>query len=159
MTGAERDALLGKNVPEPNFSNAGKEIACVAAMIQSGTILSAHDVSDGGIALALFEMTVPQRRRKQLIGADVQLDALPKNLRSDTLLFSQSGGFIVEVPQSNQRYFEAGCKRTEISPVLLGQTHSSATLQIARKKALLLEVNLAAAHTSWQKALYDAFHH
>jgi phosphoribosylformylglycinamidine synthase len=65
MTGAERDALLGKNVPEPNFSNAGKEIACVAAMIQSGTILSAHDVSDGGIALALFEMTVPQRRRKQ----------------------------------------------------------------------------------------------
>ncbi|TSC58135.1 MAG: phosphoribosylformylglycinamidine synthase II, partial [Candidatus Peregrinibacteria bacterium Greene0416_62] len=134
MSGAPRDALLGKNVPEPDFVSIGKEIVCVAQMIQKGIILSAHDVSEGGLALALFEMTIPQRRRKRIIGADVRLDTLPKHLRSDTLLFSQSGGFIVEVPKSVQGDFEAKCKHAEISPTLLGQTQDAPTLRISREK-------------------------
>ena len=156
MTGAPRDVLLGKNVPQPDFADAGNEMICVAEMIQRGTILSAHDVSDGGLALALFEMTVPQRRRTRIIGIDINLDALPKNLRSDTLLFSQSGGFIVEIPQAGKSDFENGCRKAGIISSLLGSTTKSSSLKISREKTVLLEVNLPATHKTWKNALYNA---
>ena len=156
MTGAPRDVLLGKNVPQPDFADAGNEMICVAEMIQRGTILSAHDVSDGGLALALFEMTVPQRRRTRIIGIDINLDALPKNLRSDTLLFSQSGGFIVEVPQGKQSDFEACCRSAGITHSLLGKTQITPAFSIMHGKTVLLEMNLPDFHKIWQNTLYKA---
>lgn len=157
MTGASRDALLGKNVPQPDFADVGKEMVCVAEMIQSGIIRSAHDMSDGGLLLALFEMTVPQRRRTHVIGMDANLDALPKDLRSDILLFSQSGGFIVEIPKEKQRYLETCCRTAGISVALLGNTRKTASLRITREKTVLLEIVLSDFHKTWRNALCKAF--
>jgi len=82
---------LGANVPKPSLEKMGALIHAVVDVIQRGLILSAHDISDGGFAVALSEMCF-----QNLIGVRV---TLPKNDFSD--LFGETGGFILEVPKEN----------------------------------------------------------
>ncbi|MDD5623729.1 MAG: phosphoribosylformylglycinamidine synthase subunit PurL, partial [Candidatus Peribacteraceae bacterium] len=91
LTSAPRDSLLGTNVPQPDFAAVQREITFVTHMIREGAILSCHDISDGGLLMALFEMTLPQRKMGRDIGCSVDLDSLKSPLRSDVLLFSQTG--------------------------------------------------------------------
>ncbi len=68
-------------VPPPDSS---KIINAVIGAIRTGCVTSAHDVSSGGIAVALSEMA-------QGVGAKIGLTDL-KDLGSDTTLFSESHG-------------------------------------------------------------------
>jgi phosphoribosylformylglycinamidine synthase len=56
-------------------------------------VLSCHDIADGGIASALAEMTF-----KNSIGCNVNIDS---DLSPDKILFSETGGFILEVLPKN----------------------------------------------------------
>ena len=66
-------------------------------LIQSGLIRSAHDCSEGGLAVALAESCISQqagRETPRLIGADIDLAALPQ-ARLDALLFGESQSRVV----------------------------------------------------------------
>ena len=66
-------------------------------LIQSGLIKSAHDCSDGGLAVCLAESCISQliaRETPRLIGARVDLSAL-KDLRLDALLFGETQSRVV----------------------------------------------------------------
>ena len=52
-------------------------------------VLAAHDISDGGIAIAISEMAF-----KNKIGFEVNIQS---ELRPDIWLFSETGGFVIEV--------------------------------------------------------------
>jgi phosphoribosylformylglycinamidine synthase len=52
-------------------------------------VLSCHDIADGGIASALAEMTFGNE-----IGCNVKIKS---GLASDKILFSETGGFVLEV--------------------------------------------------------------
>ena len=65
--------------------------------IASGVIKSAHDCSDGGLAVALAEACISQtagRDTPRLIGATVDLSAIPA-ARLDGLLFGETQGRVV----------------------------------------------------------------
>jgi phosphoribosylformylglycinamidine synthase len=66
-------------------------------LIQSGLIKSAHDCSDGGLAVALAESCISQlvaRETPRLIGATVDLSAA-KDIRDDALLFGETQSRVV----------------------------------------------------------------
>ncbi len=66
-------------------------------VIRNGWVKSAHDCSDGGLAVALAESCISQqiaRETPRLIGAKVDLSAA-KGLRLDALLFGETQGRIV----------------------------------------------------------------
>ena len=69
------------------------------SLIHSGVVKSAHDCSDGGLAVALAECCISQqvaRDTPRLIGADIDLSsALVAPARLDALLFGESHGRIV----------------------------------------------------------------
>jgi len=74
------------------------------ALIYSGAIKSAHDCSEGGLAVALTESCISQqvaRETPQLIGAQVDLTGLDgalegkPRLRLDALLFGETQGRVV----------------------------------------------------------------
>jgi phosphoribosylformylglycinamidine synthase len=78
----------------PPFLNAETEKAlhdCVLALIRGGLVHSAHDCSDGGLAVALAEscMSGPDRT----FGAVVRLT--PGRLRKDAVLFGESQSRVV----------------------------------------------------------------
>ncbi|MEE8576616.1 MAG: phosphoribosylformylglycinamidine synthase subunit PurL [candidate division Zixibacteria bacterium] len=59
--------------------------------IQNGLVVSAHDISDGGLAIALAECSVSNR--EQMLGAKVSISA--EGIRPDALLFGESQSRII----------------------------------------------------------------
>jgi phosphoribosylformylglycinamidine synthase II len=72
---------------------------CVLALIRRGVVQSAHDCSDGGLAVALAEscMSAPNR----MLGAVVRLSA--GRIRTDALLFGESQSRVVLSADPAQR--------------------------------------------------------
>ena len=84
---------LGANVPKPNFEEVKNQIFALTDCIDDGLVLSCHDISDGGIASALAEMTF-----RNNIGCNVNIES---GLSPDKILFSETGGFILETLPKN----------------------------------------------------------
>ena len=80
---------LGANVPKPDLNEAERQYFAITDAIDKGLLLSAHDISDGGVAVTLAEMSF-----RNEIGLDVNI---PSTLRNDKKLFSETGGYILEV--------------------------------------------------------------
>jgi phosphoribosylformylglycinamidine synthase len=80
---------LGANVPRPDLAEVQNQVYAVTEAIATGLVAAAHDISDGGVAVALAEMSFAHG-----VGCEV---TLPGTLRADRLLFSETGGFILEV--------------------------------------------------------------
>jgi phosphoribosylformylglycinamidine synthase len=93
------------------------------ALICSGVIKSAHDCSEGGLAVALAESCLSQqvaRGTPRLIGAQIDLTPITAT-RVDALLFGESQGrIIVSVASVNAGKVLAQAKILGVSATLLG---------------------------------------
>ncbi|MEO1645081.1 MAG: AIR synthase-related protein, partial [Chloroflexota bacterium] len=89
--------IEGGTVPQPN-ENAIETMRALHKAIQAGLVVSCHDVSEGGIAVALAEMCIAGG-----LGAEFKRFKDPEAYQ---LLYSESSGrFIVEVrPEEEKRF-------------------------------------------------------
>jgi phosphoribosylformylglycinamidine synthase II len=78
-------------VPEIDLQFEKRLHDAVLEMIRSGLISSAHDCSEGGLAVALAEAAIGNRER--MLGASINLD--PGDLRPDALLFGETASRII----------------------------------------------------------------
>ncbi|MCK4293177.1 MAG: phosphoribosylformylglycinamidine synthase subunit PurL [Planctomycetes bacterium] len=87
---------LGANVPKLDLVTAPKIARKIAEAIAAGLVVSCHDCSEGGLAVALAEMAFAGG-----LGIEADLRGLPKSKdcwRADAQLFSESNSrYIVEV--------------------------------------------------------------
>lgn len=111
---------LGANVPKPDFKEARAQLQVMLAAVDQGLVLSSHDISDGGLAVALAEMASGGRGEGQL-GFFVDLGSVAPGLRDDKKLFSETGGFVLEIAAGKETAFEALCAAQSIQPIRLGQ--------------------------------------
>jgi phosphoribosylformylglycinamidine synthase len=92
---------LGMNGPKVNFKIASKIYKAFEKARQAQIIASAHDCSEGGLAVALAEMAFAGG-----LGATALLQKLPykgQRRQDDVLLFSESNSrFIVEVAPAHE---------------------------------------------------------
>jgi phosphoribosylformylglycinamidine (FGAM) synthase-like enzyme len=99
----------GKTVPKVRVNQAKKTMDSVTKAIDSGYVRSCHDLSDGGLAVALAEMAFSGG-----YGVELKLKDIPRTKeigRNDLLLFSESNSrFLVEVPEKHREDFEAQMK-------------------------------------------------
>ena len=91
-------------VPKVDLKMAPKIARKVAEAIANGLVVSCHDCSEGGLAVALAEMAFAGG-----LGIEADLRGLPKNKdcdRTDAQLFSESNSrYIVEVEPKNYNSF------------------------------------------------------
>lgn len=161
LCGSEPNALLGKNVPSPDFSQLSKEMIFLHTAISEGKIRSCHDISDGGLLLALFEMTLPQRKMggsmdsagSPQVGMAIDLSEIAPALRNDAVLFSETGGFIVEVDSAEAATLMKSASKAGISFDPIGRTQAKAELSIERSGTMLCFGKLSALHEIWSRAL------
>ena len=146
MTNSNTDTLLGNSVPKPDLTEANAEMVDVLDLIKTGTVRACHDISDGGIALALFEMTLPQRKRGGKIGLDISLGSLDE--KSDTLLFSETGGFLLEMSPED-------AEKAGLSTAIIGKTTPDASLKISRNNNTLIQAKLSDLTSKWENGLYS----
>jgi phosphoribosylformylglycinamidine synthase len=92
-------------VPKVDFKRSRKLMERLSEAIAKGLVLSAHDCSEGGLAVAVAEMGFSGN-----LGANIFLNDVPfkeKSKRDDTILFSESHSrFIIEVERSKQKAFQ-----------------------------------------------------
>jgi len=78
-------------VPRLNLDLEARLQKAVLRMIEEGLLSSAHDCSEGGLAVALAECCVSQK--DAMIGAEI--DNLPAKIRVDALLFGETQSRII----------------------------------------------------------------
>lgn len=155
LSEADRDSVLGANVPKPEFKKTNAMLQLVLDLIATGDIKSCHDISEGGLALAAFEMTLPQRRQGGSIGLEMDLDAIESPLGSDKLLFSESHGFLVEVDAQKASSVMSNAQKAGIEAVQIGKTTSTPSLKISKGQTSLIDQKLEDLVENWQNGLKD----
>lgn len=130
---------LGANVPKPDLTEVNQQIH---ALYQAAPYcLAAHDIADGGLAAALAEMTF-----KREIGVKV---SIPGELAIAKKLFSETGGFVLEVTRDKWKPLKQLFTELKLSVHLLGET--TVNPQIIINDAINLPV--ADAKAAWENGL------
>jgi len=99
--------LTGGKLPQPN-PQALQIMRTLHQAIREGCVIACHDISEGGLAVALAEMCIGGKLGAELIDQDSQsMDTASADIRQRKMLFSESlSRFIVEVPPEKANAFE-----------------------------------------------------
>ncbi len=118
-------------------------------LIRSDLLQSAHDCSDGGLAVALAEscMTGPV-----LLGVDAQMES---TLRKDALLFGESQSrILVSFKAENREKVEQAASRLGVNYEFLGVV-SGQKLRVAVNDEEFINVDVSILQSIWKQALGD----
>ena len=114
--------------------------------IRAGLVQACHDCSEGGLAVALAEMSLAGR-----LGATVDLATLPSEhiLSDEALLFAESlSRFVVEVRPEDAPAFEA--LLTGVPYACIGLVSGEPTLHVNRSGQPLLTAPIAELEIAWR---------
>lgn len=134
---------LGNELPKPDLLLCAREITALYSSIQQGLILAAHDISDGGIAVALAEMCF-----KNDMGICVNI---PGDLALEQKLFSETGGFILEVSMEHMNEVKKIFAQHQIPMMVIGETVESGRIQINS----VIDISLTEAKAAWENGLRE----
>ncbi len=136
-------SIKAGRLPDVNQQFHEKLAAVMIKAVDENIVLSAHDVSEGGIAVALAEMCI-----KGGVGAVVEL---PIEVRADAYLFSETQGVIL-LQSSNENRLVELCRSHDVDVQKIGLSHGS-TLKINGVVDLEIE-KLADYHKRFFKELF-----
>ena len=105
---------LGANVPKPDLIEARNQIFAITDCAEKKLTLSCHDISDGGIAISIAEMTFANN-----IGCNV---TIPGELEISKLLFSETGGFVIETDKDKTTDVQKIFKKYNLKIFKIGET-------------------------------------
>ncbi|HAT2068803.1 TPA: phosphoribosylformylglycinamidine synthase subunit PurL [Legionella pneumophila] len=134
---------LGSNVPKPDLSLFNREIHAVSSAIQHGLVNAAHDVSEGGVAVALAEMSF-----KKSLGVAVQING---ELSADKLLFGETGGFILEIDKQHKAAFDKLVTQYQVPYMVIGHTTEQPVLQMNS----VINLPVEEARQAWENGLRE----
>ena len=140
---------LGGSVPKLDPETNFRAYKRVLDAMDAGMVRACHDCSEGGLAVALSEMTFTGG-----LGLDVDIGKVPVSgtMRDDYLLFSESNGrLLIEVPASKTSEFEETMNDTPFS--CIGAVKKDQRLSITKDGEKLLELELSNLMEAWKTPL------
>ncbi len=148
---------LGANVPVADFAEVEREIFTMVDAINAGLIESAHDISEGGLAVAVAEMAFGGRAEGK-IGAEIDLSKVPVDSTSkvDVIkLFSETGGFVMEVRPENELKLQEICNCNNVPIYEIGKTKNEELLQFKNGDEMIIDITLKQAAERWTNGLRE----
>jgi len=141
--------LTGGRVPRVNLKEERTLLRSLLRTLRSGRVESTHDISKGGLAVALAEMAVQGRR-----GVTVDIDNVPKRTsRIDNLLFSESRSrFILETKPKNTTRIVSSFKRLGVPAAKVG-TVSDNGIEFLSKGQSIIAIPIAEASRAWSETI------
>ncbi|MGE5253806.1 MAG: phosphoribosylformylglycinamidine synthase subunit PurL [Planctomycetaceae bacterium] len=142
--------FVGNQVPRVVAEKAKKLYQALSSAMEKGLVASCHDCSDGGLGVALAEVSFAGA-----LGMEVDLRKVPASGvdRNDTLLFSESPSrFVVTVRPENQKAFEECLKGNLFAPVgrVLGGKNFIIT---GLQGAVVVRTDIDELKETWKKPL------
>jgi phosphoribosylformylglycinamidine synthase subunit PurSL len=147
----EITGLAGGSAPQVDVRAAAASFRAVAAAMAKGLVQSAHDLSEGGLAVAAAEMTFSGE-----FGACIDLDEMAKKgaiYSNEILLFSESASrILLEIKPEHESAFMKLMRGATVKRV--GSTMANPILKVIGLDGLVcLEEPLAALKAAWQNTL------
>jgi phosphoribosylformylglycinamidine synthase len=138
-------------VPQVDFKKARTAMENLSKAIVRGFVRSAHDCSEGGLAVALAEMSFSGGLGVNIFLRDVPFRGRQK--RDDLVLFSESTSrFIVEVERSQQKVFEKTMGKSVLG--LIGCVTDSQELKVfGLNGKVCCQEKGSVLKEAWQKTL------
>ena len=149
--------LTGGQVPVVDVEVARQTFQAMHDSIQAGTVVSCHDLSEGGLAVAATEMAFSGG-----LGASIDLDQVPLNTATDgngppptaVLLFAESNSrFLCEVSPHNAERFEELLAGLPVSRIGEVRDDPQLVMNCNQEKSPRIRVNIHSAKEAWQKPL------
>jgi len=143
--------IIGNAVPQVRIEKAKKIFDALSNATSKKLIRAMHDCSEGGLGVALSEMSFSGG-----LGVEVFLSEVPyisKNKRNDYLLFSESNSrFIVEVEKNKQKEFEKKLKGLPIG--LIGCVGTKNNFKVyGLDGKICVDADINKLKSAWQKPL------
>ena len=132
--------LVACPADQDGLERAAQTHNCVSNGIRGGEVISAHDVSDGGLAVALAEMCIAGG-----MGARVDLDEMHGGDLTDRLFDEYPTGYVLECASGDQVYGLGG--------VRLGEVTEQPTLVVTSGGTTVIDVNVATLAEAWRSPL------
>ena len=150
---ALRAGLEAGQPPVVDLEHEKRLHALLAHGVRSGLIETAHDVSDGGLAVALAEACF-ERSKAPGIGARIELQNPGSNggIRPDALLFGESTGRVLVATARPDALFEAA-GREGVPAVRIGETGGDRLVIAAAGEAAWIDLSIAELHETWARGL------
>jgi phosphoribosylformylglycinamidine synthase len=163
--------LSGGQVPKVDPQMAKQTFAAIHRAIDAGLVRACHDLSEGGLAVALAEMAFAGGLGAKISLAGVPTDSgglsqfsgglsqfsvhengtVPFQITA-VLLFSESNTrFLCEVRPDNATAFEAAV--ASIPHARIGEVTDSGTLEILSENATIVSGDVSVLKEAWQKPL------
>ena len=138
---------IGGEVPQlPEPEKNLESYKALTKAIQSGIVRTAHDCSEGGVAVAIAEMCIGGR-----CGAAIDVDGPGEADLWGRLWGESLGRIIVGVKQKNRAEFLAAMKGNPLT--YLGETTDGDTLGIWDGDELIIEANVDEMVSAWKGSL------
>jgi phosphoribosylformylglycinamidine synthase len=139
------------NMPTVSFKTAKKAMASIHQAIQKGVILSAHNLSEGGLAVAIAEMAFSGD-----VGAHIDMDKVlrAKDIYDEaTLLFSETPSrFLIEVDADIEKAFTKLMRGVPMARI--GNTIANPVLRVtALDGSTFMEQGIREMKEKWQRTL------
>ncbi len=146
----EVNGELGANVPKPDFAESKKQIEFVIDAIDQRLVESSHDIAEGGLMLALFEMlTVTSPLEKVKFGISATMKNLRSDLSAEKMLFSETPGFILVT--SDEDKLKDLAKKHGLDIFEIGETTSDKILKVDD----LISADMEELIEVWKKPLEE----
>ncbi len=143
--------LAGGTVPRVDFVQAPKTLAAVHSVLAAGLVRSCHDLSEGGLALALAEMAFAGG-----LGVEASIHGVcPESRDAVDALFSESQTrFVLEVEPLHVLRVLTDLNAAGALALDIGSVTTAPQLKITGTTgATLIDAGLADLKASWQKPL------
>lgn len=143
--------IRGGCVPKVDFKKSRFLMEKLSAAMSRGLVRSAHDCSEGGLAVAVAEMCFAGSQGANIFLNDVLYHGKPES--NDNILFSESHSrFIVEIEPLQQKAFEKALKGAAQS--LIGCVSQTQSFQVfGLKGECCLEAAVERLKEVWQSPL------
>ena len=127
------------------------QTACLEA-VESGIVNSAHDCSEGGLAVTLVESCITNS--KKLLGATIKLDTVKDDdIRLDELLFGEAPSrIVISASKNHLDTLQKIAKKHSIPFFVLGSV-GGAKFKVQHKNETVLELDVKKISAVWRDAI------
>jgi phosphoribosylformylglycinamidine synthase II len=150
---ARLSGVQGGRAPQVDLEEARKTLLAVHAAVRGGLARSVHDLSEGGLAVALAEMALAGK-----LGATVNLDGVPARedgLDAATLLFAETPSrFLVEVAPGEIPAFEVAL--ADVPHAKVGEVTSDELVTVVSRGETLVQSPVDQLKATWQATLAES---
>lgn len=138
---------LSASVPRVDLQNLKTVFKALTEAIKKGQILACHDISEGGLASAIAEMSIGGN-----IGAEIDLAKI-SNESNQNILFSETPGTFLIETDANSPFL----KQKDLPLYVLGRTIKGNVISIKRSGKKVAELKIKDLKDAWQTPIKEVF--